>query len=225
MIRRVLTVNRHGVDLRFDDRGFAETPYVYRPLASGRLYEEDFLEHIRDQGLRGAYIDVGSHLGTHAVWFAALCPATRVHAVEPVKRFTRVIRRNAKANKLGRRIKIHQVGVSDAPGKAANLLSPEHQMGFETHPEPQVETFAVVRLDALVREQVAMIKLDVEGMEAAALLGAEAILLRDRPRVYAEARTDDEHDAVTKVLANYGYQATGLVFNPTPTYEFAGRPN
>jgi hypothetical protein len=82
----MLTVERYNTKLHFDDDGFTELPYVYGPLTSGRVYEENFLQHIRDLGRRGDYVDVGAHLGTHTVWFAKLCPSTHVHAFEPVAR-------------------------------------------------------------------------------------------------------------------------------------------
>src|SRR4051812_3664006 len=89
----MLTVKRHDVEMFFDDSGFTETPYVYGPLLKDQVYEEAFLEHIRSLDRRGAYVDIGGHLGTHTVWFAQLCPSTHVHTFEPVSRFADVVRR------------------------------------------------------------------------------------------------------------------------------------
>ncbi|GAA3349348.1 hypothetical protein GCM10020358_71140 [Amorphoplanes nipponensis] len=221
----MLTVERHGTTLHFDDDGFTEPPYVYGPLANGRVYEEKFLQHIRDQKRRGIYIDIGAHLGTHTVWFAALCPATHVHAFEPVERNAGVLRRNITANALQDRVTVHQVGLSDRAGQATNTLSPEHQVGFMADATALDETFRIVRLDKVLgREPVAVIKLDVEGMEAAALRGARRILSRWRPLVYAEAHNADAVAEIGQVLAPYGYRLTGQVFNASPTYEFAAPP-
>src|SRR3954451_5993667 len=123
----VLTATHHGAELRLVDDGFAETPYVYRHAAKGGWYERPFLEHIRSLELRGAYVDVGAHLGTHTIWFARLCRATTVHAIEPVARFARVLRANVDANGIARHVHVHEVGVSDRDGTATNYLSPHHQ--------------------------------------------------------------------------------------------------
>lgn len=221
----MLTVTRHGLELRFDDSGFDTPPYVYGPLLTGKVYEEAFLEHIRSLDRRGVYVDIGAHLGTHTVWFATMCPSTHVHAFEPVSRFADVVRRNVAANGLAGRVTVHQVGLSDEAGRATNRLSPEHQMGFDADADWAEESFDIVRLDReLGREQVAVMKLDVEGMEAHALRGAARVLSRSRPVVYAEAHSPEHVAEIAAVLKPYGYRASGNVFNASPTYEFVAPP-
>lgn len=214
---------RHGHELRFDESGFAEVPYVYRPLAAGGVYEEPFLEHIRGLGLVGQYLDVGAHLGTHTVWFATLCPSTHVHAIEPVSRYAEVIERNVAANNLAGKVTVHRCGAADRRGQASNWLCAEHQIGFG-EPAGVTESFPVVRLDRLVRGPVAVIKLDVEGMESIALAGATRILSRYRPAVFAEARSADDLAAVAEVLGPFGYRRSAEVWNSSPTYEFLAPP-
>jgi FkbM family methyltransferase len=132
----LLSVERHGRKLLFDDDGFASTPYVYCPiLKKDELYEEPFLKYIRSLDLQGVYVDIGAHLGTHTVWFATVCPSTRVHAFEPLSRLADVVRRNVTLNELDGKVTLHQVGLSDRPGRATNTLSPEHQWGFHEKPD------------------------------------------------------------------------------------------
>lgn len=215
-------VSPHGVGLRFDDEGFADVPYVYRPLKAGKVYEQVFLDHVRTSAREGVYLDVGAHLGTHTVWFAKLCPSTQVHAFEPVSRYAEVVRRNIVANDLQGKVTLHNIGLSDVPGEATNYLSPEHQVGFaDSDGQGVTETFAVRRLDDVVSGPVAVIKLDVEGMEVKALQGARRILSRYRPTVFAEAHNEQRAADIAAALAPFGYRPTGKVFNATPTYEFA----
>lgn len=218
-----MIVQRHGTALYYDEDGFVETPHVYRPLMKDRVYEEAFLEHIRSLDRHGVYVDIGAHLGTHTVWFAALCPSTKVHAFEPVGRFADVARRNIAANQVGDRVILHQVGLSDKPGHATNRLSPDHQTGFVADPTWAVESFDIVRLDDVLprRERVVVMKLDVEGMEAAALRGSRRVLSKWRPVLYAEAHHKEAVAEIERVLRPFGYRATGKVFNSTPTYEFS----
>jgi len=218
-------VTLHGAKLHFVDDGFTSLPYVYRPLEQGHVYEQVFLEHIRSMDRAGVYVDVGAHLGTHTVWFATLCPSSQVHAFEPVRRYADVVRRNVEVNHLTRKVVVHDIGLSDTPGEATNYLSPEHQMGFvDGDPEGVNETFQVMRLDDVIHGPVAVIKLDVEGMEPSVIRGARRILSRHRPAVYAEALTDEAARSVKAALAPFGYQATGLVFNSSPTYEYLAPP-
>jgi hypothetical protein len=92
-------------------------------------------------------------------------------------------------------------------------------VGFVADAEPVNETFATVRLDELIQKPVALIKLDIEGMELMALKGAERLLL-GRPVVFAEAHSEEELDTMDELLGKRGYRATGRVFNASPTYEW-----
>ena len=81
-----------------------------------------------------------------------------------------------------------------------------------------------MRLDDAVRGPVAVIKLDVEGMEASVIRGAGRILSRHRPAVYAEAHSDEAARSIQVALSPFGYRPTGLVFNSSPTYEYLAPP-
>lgn len=221
----MLTITRHGRTLRFDDTGFQDTPYVYRPLTRGRMYEEPFLEYIRSLGRTGQYVDVGAHLGTHTVWFAALCPSTHVHSFEPVSRYAAVLRRNLVANALTGQVTVHPMGLGAEPGQAANYMSVEHQIGFVAGARDGVtETFPVQRLDDVVDGPVALIKLDVEGMEAAVLRGATRILAQHQPVIFAEAQSAAAARELARQLAPFGYRPTSRVFNASPTHEYSTAP-
>ena len=220
----MVTVHRHGHEIDFPDvPGGTEVPYTYRQFRSGGWYEAKFLEHIRRVGRRGVYVDAGAHMGTHTTWFAVLCPSTRVHAIEPVTRFADQIERIIEANHLAERITLHRVGVSDEPGTATNHLSAEHQTGFDPAGAPTArdETFPVTTLDELISDPVAVIKIDVEGMEDRVLKGATRILSTDKPTVYLEAWDRDRLHEIEQLLGPFGYRPTGRVFNSTPTYEFS----
>lgn len=106
-------------------------------------------------------------------------------------------------------------------------MSREHQVGFDgalDQAAPVDESFEVRPLDDVVRGSVAVLKLDVEGMEEAVLQGAERILRQHRPVVFAEAQSEGHRAAIESALAPHGYTATGRVFNSSPTYEFIAPP-
>lgn len=223
-LQEMVTVCRHGRKIHFPPVVDAtEIPYTYRPFQNGGWYEEAFLEHIRRQGRPGVYVDAGAHLGTHTAWFAVLCPSTHVYAIEPVTHFADQLDRLVEANALTYHVTVHRVGVSDQPGTATNHLSAEHQTGFDPAGKPMArdETFPVTTLDDLIHEPVAVIKIDVEGMEGHVLRGATRILSTYRPTVYAEAWKRDQLRDIIRLLRPLGYRPTGRVFNSSPTYEFS----
>jgi FkbM family methyltransferase len=206
----VITLTREGVDVHFDDSDVnRDRPgLVHGALLRGRFYEEKFLEHIRSLDRSGCYVDVGALIGTHTLYFAMLCQAERVHSFEPRPHVFTYLERNVKLNDVGNRVVLHQVALTDRTREVTLTF------GGRTDVVPGR------RLDDIVREPVAVIKIDVEGMEPAVLDGAARVLRKSKPVVFAEAGTEAEYAAVLKTIGKYGYSPTGVCFNATPTYEF-----
>jgi FkbM family methyltransferase len=213
--------------MRFADEEYTETPYVLKPLLDGKVYEEDFLQRICDLGRAGVYVDIGAHLGTHTIWFAMQCPSTHVHAFEPVARFAEAVRTNVELNGLSGHVTVHEIGLAASrSGEASNHLSREHAVGMSSDAPVAFDVvFRTARLDDLVRDRVAVIKLDVEGMEPQVLAGARRILDRDRPEVFAEAFTAVEREALEQALRPYGYRNAGKVSGTgQPVFRFTAPP-
>lgn len=178
-------------------------------LRANQFYEQGMLDYIAALGLSGVYADIGSYIGTHAIYFATFCPADRVVAFEPRPNCLEHLRHNIEVNGLGDRITVYPFGLSDRDETVTVRLD-RRDVSFECH-----------RLDSLVTDPVAVMKLDVEGMETKVLAGATGILERSRPLLFAEAHDDASLAALLAPLAPYGYQPTGRVFNHTATYELA----
>jgi FkbM family methyltransferase len=141
------------------------------------------------------------------VFFAQHCPAELVYAYEPREHIREELDANIALNKLQKKIIVEPWAVSDKVETfTLRLLQRDHEVESR-------------RLDDL-HEKVAVIKIDVEGMETAVLDGAARLLRESRPFVFAEARTDPERDTLDACFAKYDYKATGRVFNATPTYEY-----
>lgn len=203
-----MTYNVHyrGRDVTFERFG---GPSIERYLSSSRFYEPDMLQYIEALRLPGAYVDAGAYVGTHSIFFALYCPPSTVHAFEPVAEFHQVLARNVAANAAADRIRLHAVGLSDVV------------QTVETELEGRRSVIDCRRLDDLIDEPISLIKVDVEGMELVVLRGAERLIERHRPLMFLEAHTEELRGALAAYLDRFGYQATGRVFNSTPTHEFA----
>jgi FkbM family methyltransferase len=210
----MLTVNFNGQTCYFDSEGvnFDRPGVIDACLIRGEFYEQRFLQYIASLEIRGTYIDVGACVGTHSAFFAMHCPADHVYAFEPRAGQRARLERMLELNDLLDKVTVSSSALSDAVGEVTVRL------------DGREHTLSTQRLDRLVDGPVALIKVDVEGMEPQVLAGAANALRRFRPRVFAEAHTDEEFNRVRESLRPYGYRPTGRVFNASPTHEFvAGR--
>jgi FkbM family methyltransferase len=134
-------------------------------------------------------LDVGANIGNHAAAFAERAGA--VIGFEPHPTTFQLLAMNLAAFPNAR---AYNVGASNAPARV-QAVSPRLNFGGSAISDrapvegESVFSFDVVALDSLeeiAAQQVALIKLDVEGHEHEALQGAHGILARDKPVVVLE---------------------------------------
>ena len=189
--------------------------HVGRAVTVWGRYERDelelLLEALRASQLLnrdGLCLDIGANIGNHALFFAP--HFTQVLAFEPNPRTFALLQLNAT---LASNVRCFNVGLSDAAGRA-QLAVPADNIGMATL-QPggtgQAVACELQRLDdlpELAGQRVALVKIDVEGHEAAVLRGARAMLERDRPVVVFEQTANDVVDgssAAMAVLREAGY--------------------
>jgi FkbM family methyltransferase len=160
----------------------------------------------------GNFVDVGANRGIYSALALRYCAA--VIAFEPVPVEARELRRL-----IGRRGTVHEVALSDASGMI-QLHIPyvrDHEITSRASVEPYVDielphrpiTVKRERLDSFALDNVSLIKIDVEGHEAAVLRGALETLSRCRPAVIVEveeARMPGSFSDITGVFAGLGYR-------------------
>lgn len=159
-------------------------------------------------------LDVGANEGIYA--FALSEAKATVHAFEPSPDFAAFA-----ARMLGERAQVHELALSDAPGRATFYVpladdgSELHLAGNLKNSHAQFENqkridVAVATLDSFAFRDVSFIKIDVEGSEPEVLAGGRETILRDRPVLLLELLSGTYADplAVTAAIcAGYGYDA------------------
>ncbi|MDH3293596.1 MAG: FkbM family methyltransferase [Acidimicrobiia bacterium] len=134
-------------------------------------------------------VDVGAWWGPWTAALARRCP--RVHSFEPQPQLAARLREWAPSH-----VTVHEAGVGAQAG-SARLTRPDSLPGTDglASLRPSTGTDAVgwqrievdvVTLDGCGLTDVGFIKIDVEGLEQAVLVGAETIIGRDRPRLMIE---------------------------------------
>jgi FkbM family methyltransferase len=157
-------------------------------LAKGIFYEEDLLRFLASLRLdNGVVVDVGAYVGNHSIFFAGVMGMTVV-SIEPNVGPFRLLRSNIEANGLCSQIIPLCVAASDGSGERYQLdgflegnLGSMRLTPFEEFEGSQEGFIDSIALDHLKLDQVALIKIDVEGLELAVLSGLVDTIERDKP--------------------------------------------
>jgi FkbM family methyltransferase len=155
--------------------------------------ELQYLDRIVPEG--AVTIDVGANCGLYTRKLARL--SRQVYAFEPSHEMADLLRRTSASN-----VSVHEIALSDQTG-SADLFIPQgdHELihGLASlEPTASASNREVVsvnvptaRLDAIVHQDVAFVKIDVEGHELNVLYGAVELLEHSQPVFLVEA--EDRH--------------------------------
>lgn len=168
-------------------------------MTAGRPYEQPLLEHIYEQAFTGIAVDAGANLGNHTMWLAVVC-GLEVWAFEPV--YPDVLRQNVDMNSSAA-VHVEPYGLSNRSGAGFHAGRGRLVLKPNNSPELPLRT-----LDSYALDDVAVVKLDIEGMEPLALRGASETIQRCRPVIFSEEWGDDERRAAARVLRPLGYIRT-----------------
>lgn len=147
-------------------------------------------------------VDVGAHLGDYTYFMRRASRGCL--AFEPNPALAARLRQ-----RFPTRVTVREAAVSDRPGRAV-LRIPRDGLGLATieptntvsgDEEVDVE---IVTLDEAVREDVAFLKVDVEGHEMSVFHGAERLLQRCRPNVIAELENRHRPGIVSEAFQYFG---------------------
>ena len=166
--------------------------FMHRPKSAER--ELEYLHRVIPKG--AVTVDVGANCGLYTRQLARL--SKQVHAFEPSRQMARLLRRTSASN-----VSVHEIALSDHNGDA-ELFIPQGDDGLVyglASLEPRADSSAnlvsthvpTARLDAIVHQDVAFVKIDVEGHELNVLNGAVELLERCQPVFLVEA--EDRHRA------------------------------
>ena len=175
-------------------RGSAKMAYIFRDH-----YDEELAMVRRFVGAGDRAIDIGANIGIYTVVLASLVgPSGHVLAVEAASANIRALQRNIALNDFDN-VTLAHTAVGDREGTVQFGLHSDPGRSSMVAETDRFESVSVTRLDSLVASRpVRFVKIDIEGAEPLALLGADAILSQDRPAIQFES-TSGAHRV-------YGYE-------------------
>ncbi|WP_327588947.1 FkbM family methyltransferase [Nonomuraea sp. NBC_00507] len=172
-------------------RAHPDSTEVGRFVYFGSLYEYEemcFMERYLRPG--DGFIDGGAHEGSFTLLASKLVGSTgRVDAFEPCPNFVERLRANVRSNHLTN-VVVHAEGISAEPGVLPFVINGygSHLVtkGYEakTSNERVIDVRVVRLADALPDRPWALGKLDIEGAEMNALIGAEQLVAGADPPVW-----------------------------------------
>ena len=175
---------------------------------------ENFISEKLPDAKNKTVLDVGANIGNHSVFFSRLFK--KVHSFEPNPITYEVLSINAKYAAENRNIECHKYGLSDKAGTVPFLVDPQNIGGSSVVAEQLDQTrtmdVEVMKLDDLpniICDDIALIKVDVEGHELQVLDGASATIKKHRPVIVFEQQASDFQDDTSKPiqwLESYDYQ-------------------
>lgn len=193
--------------------------------AKGIFYEGAMLEYIYHHYSGGIFVDVGSSIGNHTLFFAKFCDPSWVASFEPHPESAQHQLENLVLNGVQEQVKLFTVALSDQPGMMGLERFGTHCGQFrliegKDIPVSTLDAFA----SGVLWKGITLIKIDVEGWEYQVLLGALGTINRDSPALFIELATHSEYSKVSNLLGMLGYWPRRK-FNQTPTYEFVREQN
>jgi FkbM family methyltransferase len=175
----------------------------------------------------GTLYDIGAHIGYYSCAWLKL-GGDRVEAFEPAPYNREILLATIEQNGFSEKIRVHGMAIGDREGGGTLIASRldvgaasaaylqefgevELPPGVKAAPLAGIEAVEVPvrKLDGVVAEMglpiPAILKIDVEGAEAAVLAGAEELLSQHRPAIVCEVHSVEVALNVADRLARLGY--------------------
>ncbi|HSV12875.1 MAG TPA: FkbM family methyltransferase [Tepidisphaeraceae bacterium] len=189
-------------------------------------YEADVVRQLREWVRPGMVVaDVGAHVGFMAMYLAKqVGPGGAVLSFEPSPAAMAQLRQNVEINRLTQ-VTPMQIALSDAAGQARFIVRPySTTSGLARGGDSDGNSIEVrmERLDDVVfaaggTQRLDVVKIDVEGSEAAVLRGAARVLAELRPNLLIEVHNAAALADCLSQLRAARYEVIAL--HPDPYYE------
>jgi FkbM family methyltransferase len=156
-------------------------------------------------------IDGGACFGTHARAFSSKTgPDGKVICFEPSRDNRAILMLNA-GGAVAQNVEVFPYALGAKHGKGSMLCTADDNAGGFRVSEGNTDgPITVVKLDEVAKSPIHFIKLDLEGAELSALIGARNILMTDRPVVFSEILNVDSGAALVWHMRGLDYSCYGM---------------
>jgi protein O-GlcNAc transferase len=199
--------------------------YIQKFWDNGVFYEassRDLLTYISNRYIGGVFIDIGSNIGNHTLFFSLVCKANRVISIEPYPNSYKLLQENIKLNGLEKdKVSLFNVALDQKEGYLGMTLPNNCNTGMAfVSGDGDIKA---TTLDTIIRESeisaIRLIKIDCEGYNKQILAGSRDVLKRFKPDIFMECETESELQSLDQILQEFSYfRVPWFKLNATPTY-------
>jgi FkbM family methyltransferase len=190
-------------------------------------YEKDSFTFIKSTIKSGqTVLDIGGHIGLYAVAFGKLVgPSGKVFSFEPTPITNNILRKTVALNGLESTVTVQNEAISKEEGETVFFISNQNAdnsnslVKYETPKSVhgvKVPLLSIDKFAEKLNRKIDFIKIDVEGVELDAVIGAKETLLRDHPlcilalHPYQIKSKGDSLEQIWDVVTGYNYE---LLYN------------
>lgn len=169
--------------------------------------EADLFRQIIRPGM--VVVEVGANMGAHTVGLSRMTGNSgKVIAFEPQRLIFQTLCANIALNSC-RNVFAHQIAVGAENGEIiVPSLPPDVPANFggvSLEDATEGERVRLIRLDDFGIAECHFLKIDIEGMEVAALHGSTDLIARSRPVIYVENDREEKSAVLTDLLKSWNY--------------------
>lgn len=211
--------------------GYSERDHIYRTIVRTKsFYEVDLLEYIskvmKNRSPKNLVCaDIGANIGNHSVFLGSFI-SEYVVAVEPNPDVLPLLKRNLNSNAIPHAL--FPIALGEKHGFGDLTIPLAENIGSARLHESEKGSIPITSFDALFTDwklnhsgfQLAIMKVDVEGMELQVLKGAVNTLMTERPELFIEAASQHDYFELSKYLKGLGYYPVSC-WGATPMYHFS----
>jgi FkbM family methyltransferase len=223
---KIVTCKLVSVEAQFIVRD--ERDVIQRVHGSGQFYESEEIRLMHGHFKGGVFVDVGSNVGNHAVYFAKLPSCTEVLAFEPSLKTRQTLRLNLALNNLDAKVRALPFALGDHEHETtlykpiinnggATLICDRYSSTIDFPVDEEIVTVKVG--DSLIDvRNISLIKIDTEGTELGVIKGLQRTISDQQPAIFVEC-VDETAKEVADMLLRVGYR------NVATTTPHAGMAN
>jgi FkbM family methyltransferase len=198
---------------KYEMRSLSENDCVFKNVWKeiNMFYEYQLLTIIKHMNLSGCYVDVGSNVGNHSVFFATQCKCNRLICIDPCVDIREAHSTNMEQNAPGFKYEYYEKAVSSEKARGTLSDFDLNNVGGVLSIDG-VGCVEVVTLDEILAgiEDIRVIKIDVEFLETNAIRGAIKTIEKNTPALIIEITSKDRYDEIEKELSPFGYFCDGI---------------